>query len=163
MARLWFVLGLVVVILTIYTLVECAMFDRGRIRGLPRWVWLFVIVLVPVIGPLLWLVVGRGRRETPGLRASRSFAPDDDPDFLKQLDREKNQAERIRQMERELADLDSDSPLGGTPPGSSGGKTAGTPGGKASGTAGGGAAGAAGIPPQKNDPGEGDLPGRRDA
>jgi hypothetical protein len=152
MARLWFVLGLMVVILSIYTLVECAMFDRGRIRGLPRWVWVFVIILVPVIGPLLWLFVGRGRNEVPGVHTARSFAPDDDPEFLKKLDREKRQQERIRQMERELADLDSDGPLGGPAPGGPGGKTAGTPGG-----------GAAGTPPTKNDPGEGDLPGRRDA
>jgi Phospholipase_D-nuclease N-terminal len=152
MARLWFILGLMVVILSIYTLVEAAMFDRGRIRGLPRWVWLFVIFLIPVIGPLLWLFVGRGRAEVPGVRATRSFAPDDDPEFLKKLDREKSQQERIRQMERELADLDADDPQGGPAAGNPGGKTAGTPG-----------AGAAGAPPKKTDPGEGDLPGRRDA
>jgi hypothetical protein len=136
MARVWFILGLMVVVLTVYTLVECAMFDRSRIRGLPRWVWIFVILLVPVIGPLLWLAVGRGRRPAPGGRVNRSQAPDDDPEFLKRLDRQKTQQERIRQLEKELAELDEPDPHAGPP---------------------------AGTPPKKTDPGEGELPGRRDA
>ncbi|MCU1635134.1 MAG: rane protein [Cryobacterium sp.] len=138
MPRLLIGLGVVVVILTVYTLVDCAMFDRARVRGLPRWVWIFVIVLVPVIGPLLWLIVGRGRRGSTSSRVSRSLAPDDDPDFLKRLDREKSQEERIRQMERELADLDGPDPRGTS------------------------AAGTADTPPPA-DPGEGELPDRRDA
>jgi hypothetical protein len=140
MPRLLIGLGVVVVILTVYTLVDCAMFDRARVRGLPRWVWIFVIVLVPVIGPLLWLIVGRGRRGSTSSRVSRSLAPDDDPDFLKRLDREKSQEERIRQMERELADLDEPDPRDGRDA---------SP------------AGTADTPP--TDPGEGELPDRRDA
>jgi hypothetical protein len=136
MARLWFILGLMVVVLTVYTLVECAMFDRNRIRGLPRVVWIFVILFVPVIGPLLWLIVGRGRRRALGGMVTRSSAPDDDPDFLKRLDLEKTQQQRIRQLEKELADLDDPDPRGGPP---------------------------TGAPPKKADPGEGELPGRRDA
>lgn len=141
MPRLLIGLGVAVVILTVYSLVDCAMFDRNRIRGLPRGVWLFVVLLVPVIGSLLWLFVGRGRRGAALGRIGRSVAPDDDLDFLKGLDREKNQEERIRQLEQELADLDKPDPR-------SGGTT--------------GPAGAAGIDPKKTEPGEGDQPGRRE-
>ena len=142
MPKLLIGLGLVVVILTVYTLVECALFDRSRIRGLPRWVWIFVIVLVPVIGALLWIFVGRGSRGASSGRVRRSVAPDDDPAFLKGLNREKNQEERIRQLEQELADLDKPDP-------------------RADGSSGRG--GIAGVDPKKTDPGEGELPGRRDA
>jgi hypothetical protein len=142
MARVWFLLGLMVVILTVYTVVDCAMFDRSRVRGLPRWVWIFVILFVPVIGPLLWLFVGRGRRPAPAGRVMRSMAPDDDADFLKGLDRQATQEQRIRQMEQELADLDKPNPADG-------GKPAGGP-------------GSAGIPPKNTDPGDGDQPGRRE-
>jgi hypothetical protein len=145
MPRLLIGLGVVLVILTVYSLVDCALFDRNRIRGLPRWVWVFVILLVPVVGSLLWLFVGRGRRSRSASSSGRTFAPDDDPDFLKGLDRRTSQEERIRQLEQELADLDkpdTEKPRGGAS----------------------GPAGTPGAPPtKKNEPGEGELHGRRDA
>ena len=147
MPKLLIGLGLALVILTVYTLVDCAMFDRKRIRGLPRWVWIFVIVLVPLIGPLLWLLVGHGRA-TSTTRSFRSVAPDDDLDFLRSLRadggvktdsgenrpfNEKDQQERIRRMEQDLADLDKNDPAPGE------------------------------KKKKKNEPGEGEQPGRRDA
>lgn len=140
MPRLLIGLGVVAAILIVYSVVDCAMADRNRIRGLPRGVWVLIILLVPVIGALLWLFVGRAK-SGPAARAVRSYAPDDDPDFLKGLDREKKQQERIRQLERELSDLDKPDPRNGAA----------------------GPAGSAGFDPNKTDPGEGELPGRRDA
>jgi len=145
MFRLLFGLGVVVVILTIYALVDCAVFDRNRIRGLPRWVWVFVIVLIPVIGAVLWLLIGRGRRSSaagPGTRVTRSMAPDDDPDFLRGLDRAKDQEQRIRDLEQELADFDKMDPPDAGPNSRPG---------------------TAGVDPKTTDPGDGDQPGRRDA
>lgn len=153
MPRLLFGLGLIVIILTVYALVDCALFDRSRIRGLPRWVWIFVIILVPVIGPLLWLFVGRGRKRAPVGRMPRASAPDDDPEFLRGLDREKKERERIRLLEEQLAKLDD--PEAG--PGAQPGKPS------KPGQPDAGSAGASGVDPKKSDPGEGDLPGRRDA
>jgi hypothetical protein len=149
MPKLLIGLGLALVILTVYTLVDCAVFDRKRIRGLPRWVWIFVIVLVPLIGPLLWLLVGHGR-STPTSRSFRSVAPDDDLDFLRGLNgggvttatsenrpfNQKDQQERIRRMEQDLAELDKNDPAPGK--------------------------GAGADPKKKQEPGEGEQPGRRD-
>jgi hypothetical protein len=156
MFRLLFGLGVVVVILTIYALVDCAVFDRNRIRGVPRWVWIFVIILIPVIGAVLWLVIGRGRRgkSQPAAGRTRQVAPDDDPDFLRGLDRAKNQDQRIRDLEQELADFDKDfdtTDLGTTEPPSDG--PVARP----------GTAGSTDVDPKKTDPSDGDQPGRRDA
>ncbi|MDH6235645.1 PLD nuclease N-terminal domain-containing protein [Cryobacterium sp. CG_9.6] len=107
MPKLLIGLGLAVLILTVYTLVDCALFDRNRVRGLPRWVWILVIVLVPLIGPLLWLFVGRGRGTTPVGRSFRTVAPDDDPDFLRSLNVDKDDRERLRRLEEDLANLDN--------------------------------------------------------
>lgn len=147
MPRLLIGLGLIVVILTVYTLVDCALFDRARIRGLPRWVWIFVLILVPVIGPLLWLFVGRGRQGDTGVRVPRSMAPDDDPEFLLRLKREGEQKERIRQLEQELADLDKPDIDKPDPRTDDDPESTGT----------------AGFDPKKADPGEGEQPDRRDA
>ena len=37
-------------------------------------------------------------------------APDDDPDFLRKLDREQRQEERIRELEERLREIDDDKP-----------------------------------------------------
>jgi len=145
MFRLLFGLGVVVVILTVYTLVDCALFDRNRVRGVPRWAWILMIIFLPVLGAVLWLLIGRGRRSAAGPaggRVTRQMAPDDDPDFLRGLDKVKDQDQRIRDLEQELADFDK------TEPSEDG--AAGRP-------------GAAGVDPKKTEPGEGDQPGRRDA
>ncbi|WP_082716990.1 PLD nuclease N-terminal domain-containing protein [Microterricola viridarii] len=114
MTRLLFGLAVAAVVLTVYALVDAALFDRSRIRGLPRFAWILVVLLLPVIGALLWLFIGRGRRG-PAPRASRTVAPDDDLEFLGQLGRDALQAQRIRKIEEELADLDGGAPRSGGP------------------------------------------------
>ena len=164
MVKVWLVVGIAVILVTVYALVECVTFDRSRIRGLPRWVWVFVIVLVPVVGAMLWLFIGRGSNQSsaPGRGAPRQLAPDDDPDFRKSLGRDRLQEERIRQMEQELADLDKPEPTD-KPDRPGKGQNTGPGKGQAAGNAGPAKGPAAAEPKKTTDPGEGELPGRRDA
>jgi hypothetical protein len=106
MARFWVIAAVVVAAFMVYSLVDCAMTDRARIRGPRKGVWL-LINLVPVLGGVLWFVIGRGRATAA---PTRTVAPDDDPAFLRGLARDKDQQERIRRLEEQLADLDSDTP-----------------------------------------------------
>ncbi|WP_299446518.1 PLD nuclease N-terminal domain-containing protein [uncultured Phycicoccus sp.] len=90
--------------LTVYCLVDAIQADEAGIRNLPKLLWILLIVLFPVVGPVAWLVAGRpagggGSRYAPqqqrwggdpgrrgqqrGQRPPRG--PDDDPDFLKGL------------------------------------------------------------------------------
>ena len=72
----------------IYCIIDVLRTPRGETRSLPKWLWLVLVVLVPLIGSALWLVLGRVWR-APGSRFGRRrgpLAPDDDPTFLKQLD-----------------------------------------------------------------------------
>ena len=133
MARLLFGLGVAAVIFTIYAVADCAFFDRSRIRGLGRGWWIVIIIFVPIIGALLWFLIGRGRRNRIGAtRGGRTVAPDDDAEFLRQLREDAAQDERIRRMEQELAELDADEPSAGDGTGAVGTGT-GAPGGKAPG------------------------------
>ena len=109
MVRLLIVLGILAVAFSVYALVDCLLSDRRRVRGLPKALWAVVIIVVMPIGGLLWFFVGRGRRGTAAKGPARRVAPDDDPTFLKGLGSQADQDERIRRLERELADLDSDS------------------------------------------------------
>lgn len=106
MTRLLVGLAVATVVLTVYALVDAALFDRNRIRGLPRFAWILVVLFIPIIGPLLWIVVGRGRRSS-GSRQPRTMAPDDDLEFLGRLGRDAEQEQRIRKLEEELSELDS--------------------------------------------------------
>jgi hypothetical protein len=103
MVRLWLVLGVVAAFFYIYSIVDCALSDRSRVRGLPKPAWLPIVVVFPLIGGILWFVIGRPRK---AVEPSRTIAPDDDPEFLRGIERDRAQQERIRRLEQELADLD---------------------------------------------------------
>jgi hypothetical protein len=86
-------------------LISClSVSDKRTIRRLPRALWVLVIVLVPLIGPVAWFVLGRPRkplstgsgwRVKAGLpEQPRPPAPDDDPDFLRSLDPPRHRPER---------------------------------------------------------------------
>lgn len=59
MARALFLAVVAVVVVTVFTLIDCALTEPYRVRALPRLVWFVIIVLVPVAGPFLWWTVGR--------------------------------------------------------------------------------------------------------
>ena len=71
----------------IYSLIDCARSDARDIRGLRRGPWLAIILLLPVIGGILWLTLGRPRYASPGSVPTRGKGPDDDPEFLRELER----------------------------------------------------------------------------
>lgn len=85
--------------LTVFALADCIQTDNDQVKGVPKWAWIVLIVLVPWVGPLTWLFAGKDRsgsdpERKPGPR-SGPLAPDDDPDFLRRLD------EDIRRERRE--------------------------------------------------------------
>ena len=114
----WLVIGgVAVVALTIYALVDLFVTNNSRLRAFPKPVWIGLIVVLPVIGPALWLTIGKNR---PG-RGTTPRAPDDDPGFLGSLGESAD--ERIKRLEEELRRLDDEdgdsSQQGGTKPPSS--------------------------------------------
>ena len=73
--------------LYIYFIIDVLRTPRGTTRNLPKWLWLVIVVLVPIIGGLLWWGLGRTRRDGGGWWRKRGpVAPDDDPRFLRKLD-----------------------------------------------------------------------------
>ncbi|HEY9497589.1 MAG TPA: PLD nuclease N-terminal domain-containing protein [Terrimesophilobacter sp.] len=108
MARLWVVLAVALVFFTVYALVDCLVTDNARVRAIPKPVWVLVIILISPVGGILWLTIGKDRSGGRG-GSRRETAPDDDPAFLHRLGSDREQEERIRRLEQELADLDDDS------------------------------------------------------
>ena len=122
----WIVIGSVAAVaFTVYALVDLFMTQNPRVRAFPKPLWIAVVVALPIIGPTLWLLVGKARKG-PSKRRTAGRAPDDDPSFLGSIDTESSD-ERIRRLEEELRKLDEeDNPPSGdtegdqdTPPKSS--------------------------------------------
>jgi hypothetical protein len=106
MARLLVILAFALVAVDVFAIVDVILTDRRRVRAMPKALWLIVIVLLPVIGFLLWFWLGKARSASAG--RTRTVAPDDDPDFLRNMRLKEEQDDRIRRLEQELADLDDD-------------------------------------------------------
>jgi len=87
----------IVAVFTIFTTVFAVSADKNQVRLLPKWVWIALCLVVPILGGILYLTLGRPVSGIAGGGASRSsgrfgygartttIAPDDDPDFLRKL------------------------------------------------------------------------------
>ncbi|HET7474676.1 MAG TPA: PLD nuclease N-terminal domain-containing protein [Dermatophilaceae bacterium] len=89
-------LALAMLALTIYAAVDCVQTEESSVRGLPKIVWVLLILLFPPAGPIAWFLAGRpkavprsGRAGPGGFgrdgRPSGPRGPDDDPDFLRNI------------------------------------------------------------------------------
>jgi Phospholipase_D-nuclease N-terminal len=110
--------------LAIYAVIDCIQTDDGEVRNLPKFVWILVILLFWIVGPIAWLLAGRPPRERrgrtgpwlgtgtaphPGYERRRPVAPDDDPEFLAQLGQSNAEDEQmLKRWEEELRRREED-------------------------------------------------------
>jgi hypothetical protein len=107
MARLALILVILFIAFTIFAFIDCFRTETSRVRALPKYLWLVLIVILTPFGGILWLTIGKDRSEHSRVPNS-SYGPDDDPAFLRQLGEDKRRQERIRELEARLAELDDD-------------------------------------------------------
>jgi hypothetical protein len=84
--RLLIFIAVVWLLFTVFVTVFAASANKNEVRNLPKWLWVLICLGVPIIGGLLYLVLGRpiGGPKSRGGK-SRVVAPDDDPAFLRDL------------------------------------------------------------------------------
>jgi hypothetical protein len=104
MVRLFIFLAAVQLVLFVLALIGALSVER--VRNAPRAVWVLLIVLVPLLGPIAYFVWGRPRPaplEGAPLRRAPS-SPDDDPDFLRSVDNEQSRRDRdlLAQWEKDF-------------------------------------------------------------
>lgn len=99
------VLAIASIALSVYALADCIQTPEDRVRGIPRWAWILLIVLIPWVGPLTWLLTGKGPARRP---AARPLAPDEDPEFLRRLDEDIRRERRRRERGGEPGAEDDD-------------------------------------------------------
>lgn len=96
-------------------LFDCATTAPERVRGLSKRVWIVVIVLLSPVGGIAWFANGRVPDDEPGVdrvesdddfdhdhddetppRPARELPPDDNPEFLRQLEIRVREARRLK-------------------------------------------------------------------
>ncbi|MCY0903986.1 PLD nuclease N-terminal domain-containing protein [Arthrobacter sp. H14-L1] len=91
----------------IYGLIDALRSDAADVRSLPKTAWVLIIVLLPLIGVVLWLIFGRpSYAPQSNAYPKLPVAPDDDPDFLRNLEtarRHRTEDERLRKLQADLA------------------------------------------------------------
>ncbi|MEU9264464.1 PLD nuclease N-terminal domain-containing protein [Streptomyces sp. NPDC048251] len=108
---------LLVLALWIYAFIDCLNTPEEEVRGLPKVVWVIIILLFGevLVGPVAWLVAGKARRapvggnapaESSRGRRAEWVAPDDNPEFLKSL--KENKEEDKKDDEALLKDWEAD-------------------------------------------------------
>lgn len=99
-------LAVAVLVIFVYGLVDVIRTDARLTRGISKPAWIVVMIVLPVLGAILWMLMGRPRGGSARPQAYRHpTAPDDDPDFLRNLEvRRRNQAEaaRLQKLKDEL-------------------------------------------------------------
>ncbi|MCZ2401764.1 PLDc N-terminal domain-containing protein [Paenarthrobacter sp. Z7-10] len=93
---------IVLLALFIYGLIDCVRSEPADVRSIPKPAWVLVILLLPLLGVLLWFFLGRPRYSPqPGTYRRQPIAPDDDPDFLRNLETARwrqAQVDRLRKL-----------------------------------------------------------------
>lgn len=133
MVRLYALLFVIQIVLAVLALISCLSAEEGEIRGLPRLVWVLIILFFPLVGSIAWFLAGRpvdpARRSGtwrpgggfPERERPRQVAPDDDPEFLRSLRAEQTRKdselferweEDLRRREDELRRRDAADPPG---------------------------------------------------
>jgi hypothetical protein len=114
--RLYGLLFLVDLVLTVIALIDCLSTEEFAVRNLPKLAWVFIILLFSPIGAIVWFVAGRPQQQPVGRAGAwrpgggfpeydrpRARGPDDDPQFLR--DRSRGQREDDELFAKWEADL----------------------------------------------------------
>ena len=114
--------GILLLALWAYCIFDVISTDEALMRNMPKILWLVVVIILPTVGSVAWLLLGRpegaGLRpgDTSTYRAPRAprpprplrpapRAPDDDPAFLARLD---DETKRLKAWEDDLKRREDD-------------------------------------------------------
>ncbi|MFH8795792.1 PLDc N-terminal domain-containing protein [Streptomyces sp. NPDC017941] len=86
---------LLVLAVWIYAFIDVLNTPEKEVRHLPKVVWVIIVLLFGevLLGPIAWFATGKKRRPAGGggRRAGGWVAPDDNPDFLKGLNKDRDE------------------------------------------------------------------------
>ncbi|MCD7101676.1 PLD nuclease N-terminal domain-containing protein [Pseudoclavibacter sp. 13-3] len=75
MVRIGIVVALMALAAMVVAFIDAALTPRGTTGVMPKWVWLIVIVLLPIVGAVLWWYAGRPRTTVTADGSAASAQP----------------------------------------------------------------------------------------
>ena len=94
-----FILSAVLLALMIFAIVDAITTDNWRIRFMPKVAWVLLIVFLPIIGSVLWFVLGKERQVVESLGGLGSFG---DPRRNEPVQRPSRTEDELAAIEREI-------------------------------------------------------------
>ncbi|MCA0295407.1 MAG: PLD nuclease N-terminal domain-containing protein [Actinobacteria bacterium] len=106
-------------VILVFCLIDVILAEDHRVRNLPKWTWILLIIVLPIVGGIAWLVAGRPlgspTRQAPWPSRTAGYpederpahlrhrAPDDNPEFLAKLAKDNTDHEAmLRKWEDDL-------------------------------------------------------------
>ncbi|HJQ44530.1 MAG TPA: PLD nuclease N-terminal domain-containing protein [Jatrophihabitantaceae bacterium] len=113
------VLGIILIGLWLFCVIDVITTDESQMRNLPKAVWVLIVLILFDIGAILWLVAGRNwqssgaRGQQPRGRGAAfpeydrpgryvPTNPDDDDEFLRQIRQRADEQRRSYEAQRKL-------------------------------------------------------------
>ncbi len=121
-------LGLIYLVILVVALIDIIKTDDAAVRGLPKFAWVVLVVMIPLAGALVWLAVGRPTADERPRRQSAASSgfpeydhpgryiprdPEADREFLRQVRERAEQQRRTAREQQRAADRTDDE---GQPP-----------------------------------------------
>ena len=121
-------LGLIYLVILVVALIDIIKTDDAAVRGLPKFAWVVLVVMIPLAGALVWLAVGRPTADERPRRQSGAagefpeydhpgrYVPQDpeaDREFLREVRERAEQQRRTAREQQRAADRTDDE---GQPP-----------------------------------------------
>ncbi|WP_055477252.1 PLD nuclease N-terminal domain-containing protein [Gordonia sp. HS-NH1] len=124
-------LGLIYLLILVVALIDIIKTDDAAVRGLPKFAWVVLVVMIPLAGALVWLAVGRPTADERPRRQSAAAGefpeydhpsryiprdPEADQEFLRQVRERAEQQRRTAREQQRAADRTDRTDDQGLPP-----------------------------------------------
>ena len=112
------IVALALLVLWIFCILDVISTEDVLCRNLPKYVWLLIVIILPDIGSIAWLLLGRpvgagfrlGSQIGVYKPQKRAIGPDDSPDFLASIERKRLEGweQELKRREEELRRKESE-------------------------------------------------------
>ena len=106
------IVALALLVLWIFCILDVISTEDVLCRNLPKYVWLLIVIILPDIGSIAWLLLGRpvgagfrlGSQVGVYRPQKRAIGPEDSPDFLASMERKRLESweQELKRREEEL-------------------------------------------------------------
>lgn len=95
------VVPLLILVFFVVALVDIILRDSSQVKHLPKIAWIFIVILLPLIGGVLWFALGREYPSAAYRRPRGTFVAREQPAVAP---RPSSTEEQLAALEREIAD-----------------------------------------------------------